>query len=51
MLWKETARVFDEMVIGEGWSTRSSVEISSINALTSKVECMFYEQFMNADDT
>ena len=36
-VWKETARVFDEMEASEGWTHKSVVEIPSVNSLMIKV--------------
>ena len=46
MLWKETTRLFDEMVAGEGWSTRSSVDIPIVNTITNKVGRPQKREFM-----
>ncbi|KAI0323886.1 cytochrome P450 [Cubamyces sp. BRFM 1775] len=35
-LWTEAASVFDQMVVGEGWSTKSSVDIPNTDPLTNK---------------
>ncbi|GJE92705.1 cytochrome P450 [Phanerochaete sordida] len=36
-VWSQTARVFDEMEEGEGWTNKSIVEVPVVNGLTNKL--------------
>ena len=49
-LWDETVRVFDEMVVKESWSNRTTVDVSDINPLTNRVRILISYVLIHADE-